>query len=511
MDMNEQHTGAVIASTCRRIRTRSGIKPRSFLVHAKASRVPAGPSSRPHAAPGAEPSSPKATRPTTPSPEGRPSKTAQSPHRGTLQRAKDAMRKRNAPLRPATPRRTKRERRPDSGGSPKRRHSRSPRRLRLREDRDAELAELRRSPGGRHHRSRGGTDRDDEDLNLTGYDHRLSSPPKGRGPKYLQFVEVDRAIRAKRQELIAKNINNNAAGPLGPQFCQSCGISPPHICPEDCEAIKYATGVMPSRRGVIPCAICGAQKALLRACPFQHSRCSRCKHLGHICEECPDRSSEEWLVFFLLHVHRGRLTRMNPDGPILGQYGFGDITGLSITDPIKRLIQSKRQSLETLQATYPDEPDPETEMHAAWMMLIAEQRSHQQQVEQDQERLQNDLVRRVAQALERSGRSAPKKKAKTRSSTGGRSVAATTKIVISPATPDRRPETTSESSDTSDDDDEEDDILAVREDEVGTCDTEEERELLAEPMEVSQVEEPTEPSTSSGSKSETTSGVSGGL
>ena len=155
--------------------------------------------------------------------------------------------------------------------------------------------------------------------------------------------------------------------------------------------------------------------------------------MGHCEEECEERSPEEWLVHYLLHVHRCRLTRSNPLGPLKGRHGFGDVSQLRLTDLIRRLIQEKQQSLRTLQAAYPDEPEPETELHAAWMMLIHEQEEHRKQVDQDAIRLQNDLVRRVAEALDRGpvpGSS------KTTTSKSTKSSWTKTEIVVSPATPE---------------------------------------------------------------------------
>ena len=110
---------------------------------------------------------------------------------------------------------------------------------------------------------------------------------------------------------------------------------------------------------------------------------------------------------------------------------------MNITEPIRRLIQSKRQSLKSLQSTQPDEPEPEVELYAAWLMLIEEQETHQKQVEKDTERLQNDLVKRVAEALGRTHEYRTSERQTATETTHTLTQTQTqTQIVVVPATPE---------------------------------------------------------------------------
>ena len=465
MDLSESYTRDVLSASLRRLRSKAKIRQRGWWTHVLASRALTRPpktkneaTSSPAAPAGSSPvsegSSPvKARHLRTPKPPARRSPSPESDtsdsvvnnnnnkgsRPGSLAQAKANMYARNAPLKRASPKRSK-DRRRSSPSSPRKRRNVRPSPPRLKEDRDSARAEARRSrsPSRRRSPSRHRARRPSADPRLESPErrHRRSTVPegavhRGRGPRYYQFIELDKEIRRRRQNKEERQpLDQN---PMGPQFCQSCAMSPPHLRPEDCEVMKYATGSMPSKRGVLPCVVCSSKRHTSKACPHMQQRCRKCQFMGHGEDECEERSSEEWLVHYLLHVHRCRLTRSNPRGPLGGPHGFGDISQLRINDLVRRLIQEKQQSLLTLQAAYPDEPEPESELHAAWMMLIQEQENHQKQVDEDALRLQNDLVNRVADAL---GREQGRQHTATKKSTSTKSSWTKTEIIVSPATPE---------------------------------------------------------------------------
>ena len=446
MDLSEDQTRNVIQSTLKRLRSRSQLKQRGWWAYVVAHRAdkaakinatkpPPKATSYDRSTASPQPSTSRAGPPSV----GSASSDSNNNASGSLRKAKADMYKRNAPLQRASPKKKKDYRRETGAKSPRRhREQRHPARARLREDHDAEKRDARRSrsPPRRRSPSRPRSpvpSREPEERR-----QRRSAPyeepiHRGRGHRYQQYLELDRAIRRQRQQ--RERNAPNALNAMGPQFCQSCAHSPPHLRPEDCPVMKYATGKMPSKRGLLPCVICSSKRHTSRACPHIQQRCSKCHFGGHSAEECDERTPEEWLIHYLLHVHQGRLTRSNPLGPLQGEYGFGDISQLRITDLIRRLIQEKQQSLITLQAAYPDEPEPEEELHAAWMMLIREQEAHRVQVDEDNERLQNDLVRRVAEALRRNRDTHRATHSATTTSKSTESTWVKTEIIVSPATP----------------------------------------------------------------------------
>ena len=230
----------------------------------------------------------------------------------------------------------------------------------------------------------------------------LPCPTHGRGAKFQQLLSGVKALKLRRQTYTDKY--GDGIGPLGPGFCQSCAVSPPHVRPEECIVVQLATALIAPKKGLIPCWICGSKRHTTWACMFIHLRCSKCGFAGHIEEECHLRSAVEWLIFYLIYFQFGRMTRLNPEGPLGGKYGFGDISGLTLPNAVKKLLYSKTQSAKALRDARSEEPDLGPELYAAWVDLVNEQNELQRQLEQNSLHLQNELVRRVTAALRRKDR-----------------------------------------------------------------------------------------------------------
>ena len=406
MDLDAVQTGISLRSGYRRLRNKNRIHCRHFQAHLESQRkAPAKGAARP-STPAPKPAS---AAPTSTAPASPPARESNN-NRGRLADIKSRMHLRNAPLVPATPPRGRNKksrpqsqnRSPASASSKKHakatstvtsgaeRSSRSENRRRSRRTPDRSSSEEPTS------RSRPSTS--------SGSSKKRACSTAGcaKEAKFIRLADDEQRARLARQSHLDAH-PPSGIGPLGPRFCQSCGVEPPHINPEDCIVVQYVTRRVRAKKGLIPCSPCGAKRHTSRACPFLHMKCSTCLFRGHAPFECATRTPVQWLAHYLLHFKAGRLTRSNRGGPIHGEFGFGDISGLDIPPSLKTLIDAQTRSLADLQASEPDEFDVETSLTAAWMLLIQEQTKHQERVERDSERLQRDLVRRVALALSQAG------------------------------------------------------------------------------------------------------------
>ena len=229
---------------------------------------------------------------------------------------------------------------------------------------------------------------------------RSSSPLKGPGPqpKKTAFqLDLDREIRKRRSEFREQNPTNMM--PLGEGCCKDCGQSPPHERPEDCIVHQLKE----DREGVghedYPCQYCGFDDHITYACPFGHTRCSKCNHTGHLDIECHRRTLEEWLVLYLLFVLSFKGPQSHPGGPLGGTYGFGRVNTGELLEATRVLLRDKEQEL-TRRQTSGKFPTGSQELQAGWMALIAERKTQGPQVNAQ-------LVSRLEQALARCSAAAP--------------------------------------------------------------------------------------------------------
>ena len=381
-------SGLAMGASMRRLRSVSDIREKSFLQYARRALTSTKTKAKPTASgdnPPKRAGKPeKQARTTAPA-----SSTTKPPSSGSLADARARMHSRNAPLQPASPQRPQQPSDKPRGRTPTASKTGGP------------MAGQSQPAGSKRAASASSGARQE----LAAKKPRAPAAPSARGVStdrgadFLAMVTKDQALKADRQQFMGK-AGSDLKAPIDPQFCLACAVSPPHARAEDCIVVQFLMQLIEARKGVIPCDICGAKKHTTNACLFIHTRCTRCLLMGHLPHECAKRTPREWMVHYMQHAHKGRLTRNNPDGPFRGRYGFGNVEHIEMTRPVQQLVDSTTATLARLRATTPDDPDPTAELHAAWMALIQAQDDHQRQLQQESLHLGNELVRRVAAALQ---------------------------------------------------------------------------------------------------------------
>ena len=469
---------------------------------------------------------------------GRPNPASLSSSKTSYADMRKRMASRNAPLQPATPPRPRKPRK-ESAERSHRSSSQHQRRVNERGDRPHRSPKhQRRSPAKpkpkrRHasHRRRSDRSSDSDEPEPRPGPSSTGSPRRSR-PKHrriLDDLDKDRLIKKGRLLFLQRKPVKAGTHPLGAQFCIGCAKTPPCLNEKECVVYLYAKKILTPPHSQFPCISCTSTTHISAACIFTHWRCEDCTFLGHMEFECDELTTEQWLVFFLHYVQLGRGTRRNPEGPMGGRWGFGNTQNIPLVNATRRLIHTKRTSLKNLNEERDEEVNQEAELQASWMALVREQNAHQQELQRSALGIQEDLVRRVAEALEQkreqgrrpqtnakeksSKRSATrpttsqKTSSNTRTSTSTHTVRQSTivptQIIVVPATPERRQPEGSDSSETP-----VDGLLSREEGDEGDISPSEEAALLGEePME-------TETSTSttgntSGSQSNIGSSTSG--
>ena len=223
---------------------------------------------------------------------------------------------------------------------------------------------------------------------------RSSSPASGHGPpkKTAYQLDLDRDIKKRRGEFRAQAPSNDPH-PLEPGSCKDCGQSPPHEDPKDCIVHQLKEGLVDPPVEGWPCQYCGFEDHMTFACLFGHATCTKCGHNGHMDFECHRRTTEEWLVLFLLFVLCFKGPRICPGGPLGGRYGFGKVNPDELLGATRTLLQEKEEALKRLRAEGKC-PTESQALQAAWMALIQERKTQGPQ-------WNTQLVARLEQALAR--------------------------------------------------------------------------------------------------------------
>ena len=167
--------------------------------------------------------------------------------------------------------------------------------------------------------------------------------PRGFDLKTEQHLRS--AINRERAEYRVQHPQEFRSEFLGSECCHLCGETPRHDSEAECAVYYYRTiGRLP-QQCTLPCLYCESPKHTTDACPFLHVRCSRCSFRGHMHFECKRRRTVEWLIAYLDCCHLGKLTRENPDGPLRGRWGFGDVSRMQLPADVWELIRFKERSL----------------------------------------------------------------------------------------------------------------------------------------------------------------------
>ena len=73
------------------------------------------------------------------------------------------------------------------------------------------------------------------------------------------------------------------------------------------------------------CGYCPSRYHDILVCDYLHIVCSRCSFRGHPSLFCLQRPTTEWLMMFCAAAPFGLWTGANPDGPVCGNFGFGEL------------------------------------------------------------------------------------------------------------------------------------------------------------------------------------------